>query len=496
MIPGRRYTPADVIRMARRRGVVMLCVFLVASALSVALVLVLPKAYRSEAVILVSAQRLPNDFVPAAVTTRIEEQLRMVSQQLLSRPTLHAVIEEFHLYPDARATGVTEDAIEEMRNDVGLEVVEGDAFRVSYVALDPVLASRVTEKLSRLIIDEHTKGRTDFAVDINRFLDTQLAEIRDQLAVQEARLDQFRRRNSGALPTQMQANLSALATTQAQLQSLVQSTSADRDRLDLLRRLSAVPDSNAVTSVPIKDPLVAQLEVARETLSSLQKRLTREHPDVIQQRQVVSDLEKAVAARRATSPPNNAAPRSAAPPPDETASLTERIAEKEAERQRLQQRLADLQARVDAAPAHEAEFVTLSRDYDTLQKLYATLLTKAEESKIAASLEHRQVDQQFRLIDPARVPDRPFRPHRIRVLALALLGSLGLAFLVGGVLEARDASIHDDTDLWFVSDIQLLGVVSEIVTKKQHTRRKLATLALFLAPVLAGAAGLVWWWRR
>ena len=147
-------------------------------------------------------------------------------------------------------------------------------------------------------------------------------------------------------------------------------------------------------------------------------------------------------------------------------SLTERIAEKEAERQRLLQRLADLQARVDAAPAHEAEFVTLSRDYDTLQKLYATLLTKAEESKIAASLEHRQVDQQFRLIDPARVPDRPFRPNRIRLLALGLVGSLGLAFLVGGVLEARDASIHDDKDLRFVSDIRLLGVVSEIVTEK------------------------------
>ena len=65
-----------------------------------------------------SAQRLPDDFVPAAVTTRIEEQLRTMSQQLLSRPTLHAVIEEFHLYPDARATGVTENAIiEEMRDD-------------------------------------------------------------------------------------------------------------------------------------------------------------------------------------------------------------------------------------------------------------------------------------------------------------------------------------------------------------------------------------------
>src|SRR5687768_12447852 len=137
MIPGRRYTPADVIRMARRRGIVMLCVFLVGAAASAAVVLRLPRGYRSDAVIVVSTQRVPDDVVPGAVTTRIEEQVRLVSQQLLSRPTLYGVIQEFHLYPNARTT---EDAIEDMNDDVGLDVVEGDAFRVSYVAPDPVLA--------------------------------------------------------------------------------------------------------------------------------------------------------------------------------------------------------------------------------------------------------------------------------------------------------------------------------------------------------------------
>jgi polysaccharide chain length determinant protein (PEP-CTERM system associated) len=433
------------------------------------------------------------------VTTRIEEQLRIVSQQLLSRPTLQAVVEEFHLYADPRAARVTDDVIEEMRDDVGLEVVDGEAFRVSYVAADPVLAARVTDRLSRLIIDEHAKGRTDFAVGVTSFLDTQLADVRAQLAGQEARLDEFRRRNAGALPTQVQANLSALANTQAQLQTLAQSTGADRDRLDLLQRLAAVPGSDGVTPVPVTDPLVVQLAEARATLSTLQERLTPKHPDVIRQRRVVSDLEKAVAARPAPSLPPQAAPRPAAPHSDEIASLTRRIAEKEAERQQLLQRLAGLQAKIDAAPAHEAEFATLSRDYDTLQKLYATLLTKSEEAKIAASLERRQVDRQFRLIDPARVPDRPFRPRRLRLLALGLLGSLGLAFLVAGVLEARDASIHDDADLRFVSDIRILGVVTEIVSEKQRARRRLAALALSLMAVLVAAAGLaswVWWWRR
>ena len=79
------------------------------------------------------------------------------------------------------------------------------------------------------------------------------------------------------------------------------------------------PASNAVvTPVPISDPLVAQLEVARETLSSLQKRLTREHPDVIEQRQVVIDLEKALSARPDPTAEQGRPAAPAAPPPDET----------------------------------------------------------------------------------------------------------------------------------------------------------------------------------
>lgn len=496
MIPGRHYTPADVLLMARRRAVVMLAVFIPAAIAVTGVGLLLPKAYRAEAVILVSAQRLPDDFVPAAAPTRMEEQLREVSQQLLSRTTLSAVIDEFGLYDETRAGQGMDAAIEEMRNDVGLDVGSGNAFLVSYVASDATLAARVADKLSRLILEDHAKARTDFAVDMNRFLGTQLDEIRNQLTQQEQRLDAYRRRHSGALPIQLQANLSALTGAQLQLQSLVQSTNADRDRLDLLRRLPSAASANSPTRSGDTDTLATRLEEARATLATLRSQFTDDHPDIIAQRRHVDDLEREMAARpRPAVTTGASAAAAAAPAADETATLIQRIAEKEVDRRQLLKTLADLQARVDAAPEHEAEFATLSRDYDTLQKLYATLLTKAEEAKIAASLEHGQVDQQFRLLDAARVPDRPYWPNRMRLLALALLGALGCAVLAGCVMEARDAAVYDDKDLRFLSNIHLLGIVNEIVTDDQRRRRRLATAALFLAPLIAGAAGWLWWWR-
>ena len=55
-------------------------------------------------------------------------------------------------------------------------------------------------------------------------------------------------------------------------------------------------------------------------------------------------------------------------------------------------------------PGLESEWISLSRDYDTLQESYRGLLQKSEESKVAANLERQQIGEQFRVLDPPRVP--------------------------------------------------------------------------------------------
>ena len=58
-------------------------------------------------------------------------------------------------------------------------------------------------------------------------------------------------------------------------------------------------------------------------------------------------------------------------------------------------------------PTRESELVELTRDYSTLQETYASLLQKREDSKLAANLERRQIGEQFRILDPASLPQRP-----------------------------------------------------------------------------------------
>jgi len=61
---------------------------------------------------------------------------------------------------------------------------------------------------------------------------------------------------------------------------------------------------------------------------------------------------------------------------------------------------------------------------EILQETYRSLLRKTEEARTALNLERRQIGEQFRIIDVARLPERPIGPSRVPYLAWGALGGL------------------------------------------------------------------------
>jgi len=75
--------------------------------------------------------------------------------------------------------------------------------------------------------------------------------------------------------------------------------------------------------------------------------------------------------------------------------------------------------------------------YEVLQESYRALLTKGQESRMAANLERRQIGEQFTVVDPARLPERPVGPSRFGVSVMGGLAGLGLALAFVGVSSVR-----------------------------------------------------------
>jgi len=111
-------------------------------------------------------------------------------------------------------------------------------------------------------------------------------------------------------------------------------------------------------------------------------------------------------------------------------------------------------------PTRESELVELTRDYSTLQETYSTLLQKREDSKLAANLERRQIGEQFRILDPASRPERPYnQKQRLAILFGGSLSGLAFGLLLVGFREYRDASFTCEDDVVRVLSLPVLALI-------------------------------------
>src|SRR5215213_4479774 len=191
VIPGKTYSLDELWQIVLRRKWLMVLPALLIGAASAGYVRSLPNKYRSETLVLVVPQRVPESYVKATVTARIEDRLQSISQQIMSRTRLEQIVTDFNLYAKERADKeLMEDIVEKMRTrDIGIDIIKGDAFRVSYKASDPRTAMRVTERLASLFIDESLRDREVLAEGTSQFLATQLDEARRQLVLTETKIE-------------------------------------------------------------------------------------------------------------------------------------------------------------------------------------------------------------------------------------------------------------------------------------------------------------------
>src|SRR5579863_785899 len=171
MLPGKKYTPEDVLQILRRRIWFVLVPFGIISAATAVVVRKLPDRYTSKAVVLVVPQQVPTDYVKPTVSTRLDEQLQTITQQILSRTRLEQIIDELNLYPDERRNGIMQDVVEEMTRDISIDVTRGDAFSVSYTSGNARTAQKVAERLTSAFIDESTKDQANVTEGTSQFLE-------------------------------------------------------------------------------------------------------------------------------------------------------------------------------------------------------------------------------------------------------------------------------------------------------------------------------------
>jgi polysaccharide chain length determinant protein (PEP-CTERM system associated) len=474
MLPGKTYSSQEIGRIIRRHWWLIVLPVVIGLAAGVVVYKQMPERYRSDTLITVVPQRVPDDYVKSTVTSRIEDRLPAISDQILSRSRLERIVTEFDLLKDRRSSMPLEDVVQAVRADVHVDPVGKESFRVSFVSSDAKTAQKVTERLATLVIDENMRDRAKFSDNTTQFLQSQLEEARRRLLDQEKKLETYRKTYAGQLPTELQGNLQAIMNANSQLTQINSEMNRARERRLLLERQIAdaqtpEPSLPSVPGGPLPDdaPAAQRLEAARANLEAVKRHYTPEHPDVralerqIADLQVKADLEaKVPAPRKPLSASEVARQRKLKDLQIEMEGVDREIAAGVAEAGNVRKTIGAYQSKIDVVPSRETDLVALMRDYDTMKRSYEDLLAKQQQSTIAANLERRQIGEQLRIVDPASFPERPSNQRqRLSALFGGGLGGLVLGVLLVGFLEYRDSSFKTEEDVARVLAVPVLALI-------------------------------------
>jgi polysaccharide chain length determinant protein (PEP-CTERM system associated) len=525
MLPGKSFSPADILPILIRRRWLLIVPPFVCFFLALVLSSILPNQYVSETLIQIVPQGVPEEYVRSTVTTEIDTRLKSIREKIMSRTQLAGLIRELDLYPEERLTRPVDDLIGRLGSAIVVQIgppvrtARGwgppDSFRLRFTYTDAQKAQSVTARLAQWFIEENSKMRGQQAESTNEFLDSQLADARRRLEEQEKKLEAFSKQHAGSLPSQMQTNMQAIQSAQSSLQGIVSSLEADRASKLMVERLYADAQADlrriADAPAPLPQPGNAgapvqasprqQLEAARQQLAQLEQRLTAEHPDIRNMRRRIADLERTVAdtpetgdqaAARTTSPEENQRRERVSSLRAQLDGLNRNIAFKEGEERRIRGVIAGYQARLESVPGIESEYARLTRDHSTLQDNYKSLLQRSENSKVAANLEHFQVSEQFHVLDPASLPSRPESPQRILINLAGIFVGLLIGVGLAGGLEFLDTTFRTESDVVASLALPVLAVVPILMTAAdlRRSRRKRQLAGIAVAASLAVCAGL------
>ncbi len=469
----------------------------------------LPASYRSETQILVQPQQVPEQFVTPNIVPDMQQRLQTMTQQILSRTRLQTIISNLQLYPKLRGREVSDELLDRMRRDIKIDAVTNPehrgqltSFKISYSAPDPVLAQKVTTELSQLFIQENIRARTELAENTTAFLESELTEARAKLEQQENKIRDFKSSNLGELPGQTQSNLQILVGLQSNMQETNAALNrAEQQKLYLTSMLtqyqsaSADPASNTPAS-----PLEQELSSMKSELASLKARYTDSHPDVQRLKQRIAETEKMLGAggKGAGQAASKAFSRGE---PSNVAQLTSQlrateleISSRKKDIDQLRRRIDEYQARLNKTPVTEQQLADLSRDYEQSRADYEALLKKKNQSELATNLEKQQQGQQFRILDPPSLPEKPDSPDRFRYSIMGLGAGLclgaGLAFGFEFLRPLVRSRKHLDQKLQsaVLVEIPLLLTPAEQRSNLARKWRDLAAMAAMFMIVLAGNA--------
>jgi succinoglycan biosynthesis transport protein ExoP len=444
----------DPLGVLRRRNWWMLAALSLGLLLTFAVVVSSKPRYIAEATVLITSQKLPEDFVRSTVREDTIANINAMVGRVVSHSNLGRIMDQLDLYQEVGPQISRADLVARMRSKISVAPQKsstrsrGEAsliYGISFESHDADEAANVSNALAALFVEASIARRSEQARTATEFLRRALERDEQDLREHSKRLSEFRQAHRGELPGEVETNLRKLEMLEERRHSLVTQIAEIQNRL--------VTITAGFEREPTEDEVM--LEELRRALAHQVAVHTEDHPNVAALRRRVAEQKEIVAQERA---------EGAAGSPEATPLTFAGQAQAETLRAQLvetEEKIIELDARIDRAPVVGEGLAALEQKEQVLRENYLESLRKVERAELAESLESAQQGAQVSVLDPAQPPNGPTRP-RWKMLSLGIAASVAFALGVGVLLEFLDPVVLTTDQLEVLAKQPALGSVPRV----------------------------------
>lgn len=403
------------------------------------------------------------------------------------------------------------------------------SFTLSFDHSSAQTARDVAADLANLYLSENVESRTGQVEQTLQFIHGDIERYRQDVETTGKALEEFKERNLGNLPELMGHNLQTIERTERQIDSLDQQIRDARNRqLELGSQLARLQTESPVYDAagqPLLNPaeqlaalqmekmrlvsiysaqhpdvvqiqkeidilsqaaggstaylatLSSQVEQARAAHAENLQRYSPDHPDVQRSQRTLANLEAELAEAQRTA---SSRPSSAIPDDPYARQLQLRMDAEESNVRTLQQRrnelqgkLAELETSVAMSPAVEREYEVLSQRNEAAITNLNAAQAKLDEAQKAKILEAGGSGDRFTIIEPARVPEKPYKPNRVAITLLAFVLACGIGAIAAMIIDALDDTVKSTRDVMQLIHTPPMAVIPYLETDAESRRRVL-----------------------
>lgn len=302
---------------------------------------------------------------------------------------------------------------------------------VEYTHTNPADSAKIANAFADLYLTEQLEAKFDATAKANEWLDTRVAELRDQLQVAEAAVQQYKIANNlmsaeGATLTEQE-----ISGLNQQLASARAQQAESDARLNIARNQLARGSTGEDVGESLNSPVVQQLRKQRAEQSAkvadMSGRYGDRHPDLLKAKRELADIDGQI-----------------------QAEIRRIISNLEAQAQVARQRTGSMAGSVSASKGALAgnnrasiRLNELERKAESVRTLYESLLARFKQTSSSQGIE--QADA--RVVSRAKIPTAPSYPKPSLNLALGLVLALGAGAAAVVLAEILMAGIFTEDEV-------------------------------------------------